>query len=131
MSEPTDIDSQFPKRTLRTTLIAGGILSVFAAQYLGLQVALGFALGVALGALHLYTWIGLGHQILGPREPVWIAIYLILKLGVVYGGAVVYLTRSGANAKAFAAGFTLLFAVIIQKVVGQKLMEKQRLRSVP
>lgn len=131
MSAPVGMDAQFPRRTLRTTLIAGGLLSLLATQYLDLQVALGFALGVALGSLHLFTWMGLGRQLLGPRDPVWIGIYLVLKLGVVYGGAVLYLTRPAAHAKAFAVGFTLVFLVMVQKVVGQKLMEQQRLRSVP
>lgn len=130
MSQPAGLDRNFPKRSLRTNLIAGGIVSLFAAQYLGPYVGLGFAIGVALGSLHLFTWMGLGRQILGPREPLWIAIYLVTKLGGVYGGAVLYLVQPRAHGVAFLSGFSLIFAVMIQKVLGQKLVEQQRLRSV-
>ena len=124
------LGGDLPRRSIITTLVAGGIVSLFVAQYLGLGHGAGFALGVLLGSLHLFTWMGLGKQLLGAREPIWIALYLLLELGVVYGGALVYLIHQRAHAPAFAIGFGLIFFVMIQKVLGRRLLEQRNLRSV-
>ncbi|MDY0000823.1 MAG: hypothetical protein RBU30_05975 [Polyangia bacterium] len=130
MTLNTKLGDGFPKRSIVTTLVAGAIASLFVLQYFGLGHGAGFALGVALGTLHLYTWMGLGKQLLGPRDPVWIALWVLLKLGVVYAGALVYLVHQRPHAPAFAIGFGLIFFVMIQKVLGQKMLEQRKLRSV-
>ncbi len=131
MSLGTSLGSGFPQRSITTTLVAGVVMSLVAIRYFGIGHGAGFALGVLLGCLHVWTWMGLGKQLLGPKDPIWIALYLLLKLGVVYAGAIIYLIHQRAYAPAFAIGFSLIFLVMIQKVVGRRLLEQRKLRSVP
>lgn len=130
MTLGTQLGGEFPRRSIVTTLVAGGIVSLFVLQYFGVGNGAGFALGVLLGSLHVFTWMGLGKQLLGERDPIWIAIFVLLKLGVVYSGALVYLLYQRPHAPAFAIGFSLIFFVMIQKVLGKRLLEQRNLRSV-
>lgn len=131
MSPGASIGGNFPRRSIVTNLVAGAIISLFVIHYFGVGHGAGVAAGVLLGSLHLYTWMGLGRQLLGPRDPLWIALYVFLKLGVVYAGAILYLLYQRPYAAAFTLGFSLIFVVMIQKVVGRRILAASRPRTAP
>ncbi len=130
MTLTSTLGSDFPKRSIVTTLVAGVVMSLFVIQYWGIGHGAGFALGVLLGSLHVFTWMGLGKELLGERDALRIASYVLLKVGVVYAGAIVYLIYQRPYAPAFAIGFSLIFFVMIQKVIGRRLIDQRKLRSV-
>jgi len=125
------LGTDFPRRCIVTNLVAGSLMAFMALMYFGPIHAAGFAVGLLLGSLHLWTWIGLGRQLLGEREGLVIAGYLLVKLVGVYGGMLVFLVMERRAAAAFLIGFTLIFLVILQKVLGRKLIASKTIRSVP
>ena len=131
MTTTETLGSDFPKRSVVTNLVAGVFISLLLINYLGVGHGAGFAAGILLGSLHLWTWIGLGRQLLGDRDGFMIAAYVAAKLGLVYGGAIAYLMYQRAYAIAFIVGFTMIFFVMIQKVIGRRLVDQRKLRSVP
>ncbi|MFH2009111.1 MAG: hypothetical protein ABI333_21150 [bacterium] len=131
MSLSETLGSDFPRRCIVTNLAAGAVLALLATMYVSVGAGSGFAVGIILGSLHLGSWIGLGRQLLGPRDPLQIAVFLFFKLVFVYGGTVLYLKYEQQNAVAFVIGFSLIFFVILQKVLGRKLIASSKnLRSV-
>jgi len=124
------LGTDFPRRCLVTNLVAGTLMAFLALMYLGPIHAAGFSVGLLLGSLHLWTWIGLGRQVLGEREGLVIAGYMLIKLVGVYGGTLLFLFLERRAAVAFLIGFTLIFLVILQKVLGRKLIASKKLRSV-
>lgn len=131
MSLSETLGTDFPRRCIVTNLVAGSLMAFMALMYFGPIHAAGFAVGLLLGSLHLWTWIGLGRQLLGEREGLVIAGYLLVKLVGVYGGMLVFLVMERRAAAAFLIGFTLIFLVILQKVLGRKLIASKTIRSVP
>lgn len=131
MSLSETLGTDFPRRCIVTNLVAGSLMAFIALMYFGTVHAAGFSVGLLLGSLHLWTWIGLGRQILGERDGLVIAGYVLVKLVGVYGGTLGFLVIERRAAVAFLIGFTLIFLVILQKVLGRKLIASKTIRSVP
>lgn len=131
MSLSETLGTDFPRRCIVTNLVAGVLMAFMALMYFGPIHAAGFAAGLLLGTLHLWTWIGLGRQLLGEREGLVIASFVFVKLVGVYGGTLLFLFIERRAAVAFLIGFTLIFVVIVQKVLGRKLIASKTIRSVP
>lgn len=131
MSLSETLGTDFPRRCIVTNLVAGALMAFMALMYFGPIHAAGFAAGLLLGTLHLWTWIGLGRQLLGEREGLVIAGFVFVKLVGVYGGTLLFLFIERRAAVAFLIGFTLIFVVIVQKVLGRKLIASKTIRSVP
>jgi len=125
------LGTDFPRRCIVTNLVAGSLMAFMALMYFGPIHAAGFAVGILLGSLHLWTWIGLGRQLLGERDGFVIAGYMLVKLVAVYGGTLTFLMIERKSAVSFLIGFTLIFLVILQKVLGRKLIASKTIRSVP
>lgn len=131
MSLSDTLGTDFPRRCLVTNLVAGTLMSFMALMYFGPIHAAGFAVGLLLGSLHLWTWIGLGRQLLGEREGLVIGGYVLVKLVGVYGGTLLFLSLERRAAVAFLIGFTFIFVVILQKALGRRLIASKTIRSVP
>lgn len=131
MSLTDTLGTDFPRRCIVTNLVAGVLMAFLALMYFGPIHAAGFSAGLLLGTLHLWTWIGLGRQILGKRDGTALAGYLFLKFVGVYGGTLLFLFMERRAALAFLIGFTFIFVVIVQKVLGRKLIASKTIRSVP
>jgi hypothetical protein len=125
------LGTDFPRRCIVTNLVAGALMAFMALMYFGPIHAAGFSVGLLLGTLHLWTWIGLGRQLVGEREGLVIAGYALVKVVGVYGGTLLFLVLERRAAAAFLIGFTLIFVVIVQKVLGRKLLASKTFRSVP
>jgi hypothetical protein len=125
----TTLETTFPRRTMTTTLVAGGIITFFGLQYLPAPQTLGFLVGLLLGVLHLWSWTVLGRHLVGDRPPGPMAAVTGLKLVVIYGGTAGFLYLLPQTAVAYLVGFTFVFFVMIQKLLGRKLIEHLNVRS--
>jgi hypothetical protein len=124
------LGTDFPRRCLVTNLVAGTLMAFMALMYFGPIHAAGFSVGLLLGSLHLWTWIGLGRQILGDRDGLVIGGYVLVKMVGVYGGTLLFLILERRAALAYLIGFTFIFVVIVQKALGRRLIASQKIRSV-
>ena len=129
MNLVTTLETSFPSRTMTTTLVAGGLVALFGMQYVDAPQMLGFAVGLLLGVLHLWSWTVLGKHLVGDRPAGPMAAVAVLKLVIIYGGTAGFLYLQPQTAVAFLVGFTFVFFVMIQKLLGRKLLEHLNVRS--
>ena len=120
------MNHEFLARTYRTTLLTAAIATLFVLSYRGPRVALGFGLAAVLGTANLRLiesivthWIREG----GPRKG-RVLLAVALKLVLVYGGGFALLQGGLASPMVLAAGFTLVFAVILLKALGQLYLQR-------
>lgn len=121
-----------------TTLVAGAVAALFVLSYFGPAMGAGFSAGVLVGVLHLWSWSRLGRQLLGERDALVLGLLVLFKLIVVYGGTIAYLAIWTEQVVPYLIGFSLVFLVMIQKVLSRILLRSMgrdasssdRIRSV-
>jgi hypothetical protein len=117
------LDRDFLRRTVRTTLGLGAVLTAWLVQTLQMPLLGGFAAGVLIGAggLAATTW---AVDRATARTGRWLMLPVAVMLGklvALYFALWVLVWRFEFSALALAAGVSLVLAVIVLKVAGRRL----------
>lgn len=113
------LDTAFLRRTLRTTLILGLVLSLWLVQTLAMPVLGGFAAGVLVSVAGLAATMKVA-EVSARRSRSWIpAAAAVAKAVMLYLGLRVLVWQWGFSPLALAAGASLVVVVIVLKVVGR------------
>ncbi len=118
------MDIAFIDRTLRTTAILALIFIVFAFAYLEAYKVVSVLSGVIWGMLNLYFLTLLIKVTVRPEGPDKRAalILMFFKLPVIYLAGYFLLTNDYFDAIYLMVGFSILFFVIVMKVLGRLVL---------
>ncbi|MEZ4650363.1 MAG: F0F1 ATP synthase subunit A [Candidatus Eisenbacteria bacterium] len=123
------MDHAFLRRVRTATIVLGLLGSLFVTLYAGVKPGLGWTAGagVALANFILLHWILV--RVLRPQPMLGPKVYAALgaKLPLIFGSVFLAVGVAKLPLLWFSLGFSLLFVVVLLKVLGQLLVAKQGL----
>ncbi len=121
---PTTMDFGFIARTLKTTGILALIFFAFGAAYLDIFKALSLLFGIIWGIINLYFLTLLVRAVLRPEGPdKKFALGLVLiKFPLLYAAGYFLISNPEFHISWLVIGFSVIFAVMILKVLGRAVL---------
>jgi hypothetical protein len=121
---------EFINRVIRTSLILAAVVLVFGSVYYDWRHAVGVSSGLVFGSVNLWFLMGLIKNTITPqpRRPLPILIISVVKFPVLYFVGYLLLRSGVAPVPSYVIGFTMLFAVILLKVLGRQLVDSSWMR---
>lgn len=122
----TTIDHNFLIRVIKTTAFVTLVVALFSFSYYNIYFALGLVVGSIFNIINFWfikalvtSWVTTK-----PASSVKVAVLVLVKFPLLYGAGFVILKSGIITAESFLCGFSLLFVVLILKVLGIILMAK-------
>jgi F-type H+-transporting ATPase subunit a len=127
-SRSVELSADFLRRVRNATWLVGALGVLALTTYAGLKPGLAAAAGLVISLLNLKLLEELFVRGLSSAEHRgWkLGLSLLLKFPLLLGGAVVSLGLFRLPPIWFLAGFTLIFAVVVLKILGMLLMSRNR-----
>jgi hypothetical protein len=115
---------EFITRVIRTTAIVALLAALCLAVYFDWKYALGFLVGVAWSLLNLTVIRGLIKEVVSPHEARKnvAALLALLKFPLLYVAGYFILVSEWFSVSSLMIGFSLMFAVIVLKVLGRLVL---------
>ncbi len=117
-----DLGPTFIRRVLLTTLWVGLVGFLCIAVYIGIRSGLAWGVGVALGMADLALLDALIQEALGRQRKLALAIYGVLKFGVIYAAGALLLFRFRLAPWPLLIGFSLFLGIALLKVLGRLVL---------
>ncbi len=112
---------EFITRVIKTTALLALVVALCLSIYYDWQYAAGFLVGAAWSLVNLWFIRGLIKEVISPnpaRKNV-AAIFVLLKFPLLYVGGYFILASEWFSVASLLIGFSLMFGVIILKVLGR------------
>jgi len=121
---------EFIGRVIKTSLVVSAFILIFGAVYYDWNYSLGITIGLVFNCVNLWFVKGMIEQTVTLRErnPVKIFLVSAIKFPVLYLIGYLILKADFVPVTSLLVGFTLLFAIIVLKVIGRQLSETRWLR---
>ena len=121
---------EFIGRVIKTSLVVGAMIVVFGSFYFDWNYSLGIFIGLLFSCGNLWLTMGVvRHAVTVEEEKLKpIIIFTVIKFPVLYFIGYMILRFDIAPVSSFLVGFTLLFGIILLKVLGRLLMSSDRMR---
>jgi hypothetical protein len=117
-----DLGPTFIRRILVSTLWVGIVGFLCIAVYIGVRSGLAWAVGVALGMADLALLDALIREALGRQRKLALAVYGVLKFGVIYAAGALLLFRVRLAPWPLLIGFSLFLGIALLKVLGRLVL---------
>ncbi|MBU1317627.1 MAG: ATP synthase subunit I [candidate division Zixibacteria bacterium] len=114
---------EFIGRVIKTSLVVSAFILIFGAVYYDWNYSLGIAIGLVFNCVNLWFVRGLIEQTvtLRDRRPVSIFLFSAIKFPILYLIGYLILKADIVPVTSLLVGFTLLFAIVVLKVIGREL----------
>lgn len=114
---------EFIGRVIKTSLVVAAFILIFGAVYYDWNYSLGIAIGLVFNCVNLWFVKGLIEQTvtLRERKPLPILVLSAIKFPVLYLIGYLILKVDIVPVTSLLVGFTLLFAIVVLKVIGRQL----------
>jgi len=121
---------EFIGRVIKTSLVVSAFILIFGAVYYDWNYSLGIAIGLVFNCANLWFIRGLIEQTITSRSrrPVPILLISAIKFPVLYLIGYLILRADIVPVTSLLVGFTLLFAIIVLKVIGRQLTSTRFMR---
>ncbi len=121
---------EFIGRVIKTSLVVGALIIVFGSYYFDWNYSLGIFIGLLFSCANLWLTMGvIRHTVtIEERKRKPIVILAAIKFPVLYFIGYLILRSDIAPVSSLLIGFTLLFGIILLKVLGRLLMSSDRMR---
>jgi hypothetical protein len=112
---------EFITRIVKTTAVVALIVALYLTWYLSGRVALGFLVGVTWGLINLHFIKGMITELITPNKPRKDVAFVLglIKFPLLYVIGYFIVASDYFSVYALLAGFSLLFAVALLKVLGR------------
>ena len=114
---------EFIGRVIKTSLVVSAFILIFGAVYYDWNYSLGISIGLLFNCANLWVIRGLIEQTITPsaRRPLPILLISVVKFPVLYLIGYLILKADIVPVTSLLVGFTLLFAIVVLKVIGRQL----------
>jgi len=118
---------EFIGRVIKTSLVVSAFVLIFGSVYYDWNYSLGIAIGLVFNCVNLWLIMGLTKRTitLGDRKPLPILGFAMVKFPLLYFGGYLILRAGIVPVSSLMVGFTLLFGIIVLKVLGQQLVSSR------
>ena len=115
---------EFIGRIIKTSLVVSAFILVFGSLYYDWSYSLGITIGLVFNCVNLWFIMGLVRRTitLGKRKPVPILVFFVAKFPALYFVGYLILKADIVPVTSLLIGFTLLFGIVVLKVVGRQLV---------
>ncbi len=115
---------EFITRIIKTTAVVSLVVSLCISYYFDWKIGLGFFVGAAWSLINLFFIRTLIKEVVSPNEArkSITAVLALLKFPLLYVAGYFIVASEFFSVYALLAGFSLLFAVIVLKVLGRLIL---------
>lgn len=115
---------EFITRIIKTTAVVSLVVSLCISYYFDWKIGLGFFVGAAWSLVNLFFIRTLIKEVVSPNEArkSITAVLALLKFPLLYVAGYFIVASEFFSVYALLAGFSLLFAVIVLKVLGRLIL---------
>jgi hypothetical protein len=111
---------EFIARTLRTSLILSVVIFIFGTVYFDWAYSLGISIGLIFNCINLYFITGIVRRVITPDDKRVLPVIAlsVIKFPALYFIGYLILISDLAPVVSYMIGFSILFGVIVLKVLG-------------
>lgn len=115
---------EFITRIIKTTAVVSLVVSLCISYYFDWKIGLGFLVGAAWSLVNLFFIRSLIKEVVSPNEArkSITAVLALLKFPLLYVAGYFIVVSEFFSVYALLSGFSLLFAVIVLKVLGRLIL---------
>lgn len=123
---------EFIGRVIKTSLVISVLILIFGSFYYDWCYSLGIAIGLVFNCVNIWLIMELVKHTITPNErnPVAILAFSAVKFPILYLAGYLILKWDIVPVTSLLIGFTLLFGIIVLKVLGRQLINSSWMKSV-